>query len=563
MLIIDSAGVETYYLHVTTPPEIRTPYAKQINTPWARKTDWELFQAKLRIFMGHRPRWSVATVLTLTMLVIISLFMSITTLMEIRREETIFRAHLEQMALLYLNSVRQVYLDTGGEDASSYAHLMVGTGQGVPEVSELALFSETGEPLATLVMPADNTSAAKVQKIRPSDFASVPVIRHVQDYLHVSAPIISEGRTVGFVRFRMTSSSVSEAVKNLAVSALVQALLMIAVAFPITFLVAQRFTRPIKTLVKAAESVGAGTLDVDMPPMDDRNDEFGDLNRSFHGMVEALKESRNRLERAQQRNVQTAKMVAVDKLANGVAHEINNPLASILGFAQLGKQKLSRFDGETIERDEIAFLDRYLGFVETEAMRCGQIISRMLRFTLSPEQQMMPTDVNQQVEQFIRMNINQLAQSGVTPELRLGGSLPKIDAEVISLLRVFNQVLSNAIKAMPGGGTLRVSTFTKQESPEAPFTNVVVEIQDTGHGIPSEIVDKVFDPFFTTGEPGRGTGLGLYVTYQIIKQHGADIEIVSQEGEGTTVTMTFPVPMPPVLVTGEDLDDTNKPAEEV
>ena len=563
MLIIDSAGVETYYLHVTTPPEIRTPYAKQINTPWARKTDWELFQAKLRIFMGHRPRWSVATVLTLTMLVIISLFMSITTLMEIRREETIFRAHLEQMALLYLNSVRQVYLDTGGEDASSYAHLMVGTGQGVPEVSELALFSETGEPLATLVMPADNTSAANVQKIRPSDFASVPVIRHVQDYLHVSAPIISEGRTVGFVRFRMTSSSVSEAVKNLAVSALVQALLMIAVAFPITFLVAQRFTRPIKTLVKAAESVGAGTLDVDMPPMDDRNDEFGDLNRSFHGMVEALKESRNRLERAQQRNVQTAKMVAVDKLANGVAHEINNPLASILGFAQLGKQKLSRFDGETIERDEIAFLDRYLGFVETEAMRCGQIISRMLRFTLSPEQQMMPTDVNQQVEQFIRMNINQLAQSGVTPELRLGGSLPKIDAEVISLLRVFNQVLSNAIKAMPGGGTLRVSTFTKQESPEAPFTNVVVEIQDTGHGIPSEIVDKVFDPFFTTGEPGRGTGLGLYVTYQIIKQHGADIEIVSQEGEGTTVTMTFPVPMPPVLVTGEDPDDTSKPAEEV
>ena len=563
MLIIDSAGVETYYLHVTTPPEIRTPYAKQINTPWARKTDWELFQAKLRIFMGHRPRWSVATVLTLTMLVIISLFMSITTLMEIRREETIFRAHLEQMALLYLNSVRQVYLDTGGEDASSYAHLMVGTGQGVPEVSELALFSETGEPLATLVMPADNTSAANVQKIRPSDFASVPVIRHVQDYLDVSAPIISEGRTVGFVRFRMTSSSVSEAVKNLAVSALVQALLMIAVAFPITFLVAQRFTRPIKTLVKAAESVGAGTLDVDMPPMDDRNDEFGDLNRSFHGMVEALKESRNRLERAQQRNVQTAKMVAVDKLANGVAHEINNPLASILGFAQLGKQKLSRFDGETIERDEIAFLDRYLGFVETEAMRCGQIISRMLRFTLSPEQQMMPTDVNQQVEQFIRMNINQLAQSGVTPELRLGGSLPKIDAEVISLLRVFNQVLSNAIKAMPGGGTLRVSTFTKQESPEAPFTNVVVEIQDTGHGIPSEIVDKVFDPFFTTGEPGRGTGLGLYVTYQIIKQHGADIEIVSQEGEGTTVTMTFPVPMPPVLVTGEDPDDTSKPAEEV
>jgi len=136
------------------------------------------------------------------------------------------------------------------------------------------------------------------------------------------------------------------------------------------------------------------------------------------------------LERAQERNVQSAKMVAVDKLANGVAHEINNPPAAILGFAQLGKQKLAKVDGETVDAEEISYLDRYLGFVETEAKRCGQIISRVLSFTLSPEPHMVPTDVNMLVEQVIKMNINQLGQSGVTPVLALAQDLSKVNGEL-------------------------------------------------------------------------------------------------------------------------------------
>ena len=213
-------------------------------------------------------------------------------------------------------------------------------------------------------------------------------------------------------------------------------------------------------------------------------------------------------------------------------------------------------EGDTVEMEEISFLDRYLGFVETEAIRCGRIVSRMLSFTLSPEQQMTPTDMNKQVEQVIKMNINQLAQAGVTPVLRLSEGLPKINAEHTSLLRVFDHVLTNAIKAMPGGGTLRISTTLKQASSDAVTASLVVVMQDTGRGISGENVPRVFDPFFTTAEPGRGTGLGLYVAYQIIKQHGAEIEIASQEGEGTTVTMTFPVPSP------EDaLDDGHIPVE--
>jgi ribosome biogenesis protein Nip4 len=95
----------------------------------------------LRLFTGHRPRWGVATVLTLTMLVVISLFMSITTLTEIRREKTIFRVRLEELGLLYLNSVKQVYIETGGKDEARFARLMTryGSGAGLPEISQLDL----------------------------------------------------------------------------------------------------------------------------------------------------------------------------------------------------------------------------------------------------------------------------------------------------------------------------------------------------------------------------------------------------------------------------------------
>ena len=210
-----------------------------------------------------------------------------------------------------------------------------------------------------------------------------------------------------------------------------------------------------------------------------------------------------------------------------------------------------------MDAEEISYLDRYLGFMETEAKRCGQIISRMLSFTLSPEQHMVPTDVNMLEEQVIKMNINQLGQSGVTPVFALAQDLSKVNGELTSLIRVFDHVLLNAVKAMPTGGTLRVSTYFRSGLSSAGLSNgLVVEFQDTGKGISRENIAKVFDPFFTTDEPGRGTGLGLYVSYQIIKQHGAEIEISSDLGEGTTVTITFPE-----LVTAEEAKEARLPLE--
>jgi len=225
------------------------------------------------------------------MLVVISLFMSITTFTEIRREKTIFRAHLEELGLMYLNSVKQVYIETGGEDEARFARLMIysGSGAGLPEISQLDLYARDGERLVAEFKPTEDTAAATNASNWPKDYGLTPVLLHGDDYLDVKAPIVSKGEVLGFIHFRMSSSSVESAIRYLAISALVQAMVLITIALPITYIVAQRFTRPIKTLAKAAESVGAGSLDDDLLTVYKQNDEIGDLNVAFADMVGGAK----------------------------------------------------------------------------------------------------------------------------------------------------------------------------------------------------------------------------------------------------------------------------------
>ena len=259
-----------------------------------------------------------------------------------------------------------------------------------------------------------------------------------------------------------------------------------------------------------------------------------DLAKANEANVVMMRE----LELAQQRNLQSAKMAAVGQLAGGVAHEINNPLASILGFAQLGKQKLMA-DTENLSEDHnLAYLERYLGYIDNEARRCGRIVSKMLSYTQSPEQQMVPTDINQLLEQAIQTNINIMATVGVKPALELADDLPSVQGHPASLVQAFSNVISNAVAAMPDGGTLKIFSHLVAGRTVS-LSSIEVRFQDSGHGMDAETASKVFDPFFTTAEPGKGTGLGMYMCYQIVQQHEGDIEITSSEFEGTLVAIRF------------------------
>ena len=245
-----------------------------------------------------------------------------------------------------------------------------------------------------------------------------------------------------------------------------------------------------------------------------------------------------KLELAQQRNLQSAKMAALGQLTGGVAHEINNPLASILGFAQLGKQRLLIDMNKPPEEHNLAYLERYLGYIDEEARRCGRIVSKMLSYTQSPEQQMVSTDINQLIEQAIQTNINIIATAEVKPVLDLADDLPSVQGHPAGLVQAFSNVISNAVVAMPEGGTLNILSHLV-EGRAGSSSSIEIRFQDSGHGMDAETASKVFDPFFTTAEPGKGTGLGMYMCYQVVQQHEGDIEITSSESEGTLVAIRF------------------------
>lgn len=259
-------------------------------------------------------------------------------------------------------------------------------------------------------------------------------------------------------------------------------------------------------------------------------------------MNEANVKMMQELELAQKRDIQSAKMAAMGQLAGGVAHEINNPLASILGFAQLAKLKLPSDQQQPMMSQQLSTLERYLGYIDTEAKRCGRIVSKLQTFTRTPERDMASVDINELLEQAGRITTNQTALSTTRVETQLGNDLPLIKGHSASLVQVFTNIITNATRAMPEeGGMLAVtSRLAKTESASGlPMVEVVFE--DTGLGISEENVSKVFEPFFTTAEPGQGTGLGLYVCYQIVRQHDGEIDVYSQAGEGTTVVVKLPV----------------------
>ena len=262
-----------------------------------------------------------------------------------------------------------------------------------------------------------------------------------------------------------------------------------------------------------------------------------ELARMNEANVKMMKE----LELAQKRDVQSAKMAAVGQLAGGVAHEINNPLASILGFAQLAKLKLPSDQQQPMMSQQLSSLERYLSYIDTEAKRCGQIVNKLQTFTRTPEQDRVPIDVNELLEQAVRLTTNQAALSATRFGTRLADGLPLINGNSASLVQVFTNIIINATKAMPDkGGMLTVTSRLAQTESTRGLPMVEVVFEDTGRGISEENISKVFEPFFTTAEPGQGTGLGLYICYQIVRQHDGEIDVSSKQGQGTTVVVKLP-----------------------
>ena len=240
-------------------------------------------------------------------------------------------------------------------------------------------------------------------------------------------------------------------------------------------------------------------------------------------LYEGVKEQMAELKRTQAQLVQSTKLAAIGELAANIAHEINNPLTTVLGFASFLTERLPATDPM---REE-------LGLIQEEASRARDIVRDLLQFSRQRDFAPESADVNTVLEQVIAMVRRQGALSAITVNERYARDLPAVELDVSRIKQVFLNIINNAVYVMPEGGSLTISTA-------AVNGGVRVSFQDSGPGIAPEHRDRIFDPFFTTKPEVSGTGLGLSVSLGIVQSHGGTIEVETEIGRGSTFTVALP-----------------------
>ncbi len=301
-------------------------------------------------------------------------------------------------------------------------------------------------------------------------------------------------------------------------------LALLAVSAVLSLFWSRRITKPIERLCLATREVGQGQFDVQVERTS--QDEIGDLAESFNQMASELDVREKVLKETQGALVQSEKMSAFGQLSAGIAHEIKNPLAGILGFAQLSLRKV----------DVNNPLHKNLTIIEKETKRCKNIIANLLKFSRQDKVALCRTDITQVVQDAVTIVDHQLGIHQVRIESDLESSLPEIMANGNQIQQVLMNLFINAQQAMEGKpGLVRIST--RRLDSEC----IQIRLEDDGPGIPAEIQSHIFEPFYTTKPAGTGTGLGLSVTYGIIKDHKGTIEVESEPGQGATFIITLPI----------------------
>ena len=313
---------------------------------------------------------------------------------------------------------------------------------------------------------------------------------------------------------------------------------------------------PLKDLESGAKKLSSGNLDHSIPVRS--GDEFGELAASFNAMTDALRNSREELREwgrtleekvakrtqdlriAEAEATRSEKLASVGLLAAGIAHELNNPLTGVLTFTSLLRKKMP--DGSPDAED--------LDLVIKETKRCAAIIRRLLDFAREKKPEKKFTDLNRVIEDTVRIVERPASFRDVDIRMELDRGIPPVwlDADLIKQV-VMNMVV-NAQHAIETAGSITVRTRRCPEprSPEPgapPVPMVEMAIIDTGCGIPASSLKRIFDPFFTSKEVGKGTGLGLAVSHGIVRSHGGIIEVESRVGEGSTFRVYLPIEPPP------------------
>ena len=331
------------------------------------------------------------------------------------------------------------------------------------------------------------------------------------------------------------------------------------------FATSANILKPLEDLVLATRDIPASDLPVEIPIKSDT--EIGLLTESFNEMSRSILQTRQELKKrildleqanqkikdTQAKLIHSAKMVSLGQLVAGVAHELNNPigyihsnlghlreysekLLELIRLAEINpallKEKMVAFDLDFIKKD----LPKLIDSCEEGARRTRDIVVGLRNFSRLDEAKLKELNVNESLDNTLQL------LSGETKNrieiLKNYEEIPPVVCYASQINQVFMNILSNAVQAIEGPGKIWITTKLTQNNQKS---MVSIAIQDSGKGIPPQILEKIFDPFFSTKDVGQGTGLGLSISYGIIEKLGGEIRVKSQEGIGTEFVILFPL----------------------
>jgi len=378
-------------------------------------------------------------------------------------------------------------------------------------------------PDASRIVARQNVASIPVVK----EAIRGPVARGVHEFEGPDGPAIGAFARVGLGRLAVVAevplAVALEASHQLARRSLLFGLGILFLAVFASVFLGRRLTAPLRKLEQATKAVAQGEFTTHVE-VAGRN-EIGSLAQAFNRMGRELADREARLAEAHTQLAQSEKLSVVGEIGASVAHEVKNPLAGIVGYAQLGQES------DTLEQAKESFK-----LIESNAWRASEILQSLLEFARLDRVDYAPVDAVEIAEGAARLLRHQLMTRRIRVEMAFARGLPPVHGNAGQLQQVFVNLVMNASQAMQDRPERVLTIAATLEGDHVAFT-----VSDTGTGMTPEVLGKIFTPFFTTKPRGQGTGLGLSVSQRIVKQHHGAILVRSEPGKGTTFTVLLPV----------------------
>lgn len=339
--------------------------------------------------------------------------------------------------------------------------------------------------------------------------------------LDFGVPLSIGKKRWGTLKFAISLKRVEHEIASMIRKIILFTFFLLAVGFVIIIFLSRRFITPITQLANTMEKTRGDYLDVKVDVKG--KDELAILGERFNSMIERIKQANEEIKKTHEKLVQSEKLASIGILASGVAHEINNPLGGLFNCLQMLKQN----------GDNPAFRERYLDLIKEGLERIEGTVGKLLWMARKGEHKPVKLNIRDAINEIYSFTEYRLKKNGIRFSADIDSNL-YILVDPHDFQQVILNLFINAIQAMNNGGSLKIMGY-RQDS------KIRIDIIDTGIGISPEDLNKVFDPFFTTKSPGEGTGLGLWLSYEIMKNYNGEITVESEIGKGSKFSLLFPL----------------------